>query len=402
MALPRSRALRYTLFALVLIALAAGAWWWLKPKDEAPKLITATVQYQDLEDNVLASGTIEARKLVSVGAQASGQIKNLNVELGDRVSKGQLIAQIDPTTQSNDLKNAQAALDNQRAQRLVKTASLEQTRREWERHRQLLAQNATSKTEYDAAEANYLTAKAEIAAIDAQIKQAELTVSTNAVELGYTRITAPMDGTVVAVVAEEGQTVNANQSTPTIIKLANLDTLTIKAEISEADVIKVKAGLPVYFTILGNPDQRYYATLRAIEPAPESISDDSSSSSSASSSNAIYYNGLFDVPNPDGTLRIDMTAQVYIVLNQAKHALSIPTSALSKSTASGQQTVQVVGADGKPQSRKVLIGLNNRINAQVLSGLKEGEQVVVAEQSATSDSSKSSSQSSRRGPPMGF
>ena len=201
-----------------------------------------------------------------------------------------------------------------------------------------------------------------------------------------------MDGTVVAIVAEEGQTVNANQSAPTIIRLADLDTLTVKAQISEADVVKVKAGQTVYFTILGDPDKRYYATLRAIEPAPDSIKTETSSSST---STAIYYNGLFDVPNPDGELRIDMTAQVYIVLEQAKNALNIPAAAITKKA--GKTTVRVLNAAGEPEQREVNIGLNNRVDAQVLSGLKAGDKVLLGGESGL----ETQSRGGRRGP-MGF
>ena len=400
MGLPNSRPLRYSLYALIILILVGAGWYFFKPKAEVPQLLTAEATVSDIENTVLASGTIEARKLVSVGSQASGQVKKLYVELGDKVVAGQMIAQIDQLTQQNSLKNAQAALANQQAQRMVQVANLQQSKLVWQRQKNMLAQDATSKADYDTALANYQTAQAQIAAVDAQIKQAQLTVDTAGLNLGYTRITAPMAGTVVAVVAEEGQTVNANQSTPTIIKLANLDTLTVKAEISEADVVKVKAGLPVYFTILGNPDQRYYATLRAIEPAPESISTDTTTSSS--SNTAIYYNGLFDVPNPDGTLRIDMTAQVYIVLDSAKNAVTIPASALSKSSGTGKQTVQVVGADGLPQKREVMVGLNNRVTAQIVSGLKAGDKVVIGEGKADGGaSSQSKSGGGRRGP-MGF
>ena len=400
MGLPNSRPLRYSLYALIILILVGAGWYFFKPKAEAPQLLTAEATVSDIENTVLASGTIEARKLVSVGSQASGQVKKLYVELGDKVVAGQMIAQIDQLTQQNSLKNAQAALANQQAQRMVQVANLQQSKLVWQRQKNMLAQDATSKADYDTALANYQTAQAQIAAVDAQIKQAQLTVDTAGLNLGYTRITAPMAGTVVAVVAEEGQTVNANQSTPTIIKLANLDTLTVKAEISEADVVKVKAGLPVYFTILGNPDQRYYATLRAIEPAPESISTDTTTSSG--SNTAIYYNGLFDVPNPDGTLRIDMTAQVYIVLDSAKNAVTIPASALSKSSGTGKQTVQVVGADGLPQKREVMVGLNNRVTAQIVSGLKAGDKVVIGEGKADGGaSSQSKSGGGRRGP-MGF
>ncbi|MEY4516480.1 MAG: hypothetical protein RL180_826 [Pseudomonadota bacterium] len=395
MSLPRSRPLRYSLYALILLLLAGAGWSFFKPTAAPPQLLTADVTQTDLENTVLASGTLEARKLVSVGSQASGQVKRLYVALGDTVTQGQDIAQIDQLSQQNALKNAQAALANQQAQRLIKLANVRQAELVWQRQKNMLAQDATSRADFESADANRQTAQAELAAIDAQIKQAQLSVDTAGLNMGYTRITAPMSGTVVAVVAEEGQTVNANQATPTMIKLANLDTLTVKAEISEADVVKVKAGQPVYFTILGDPDKRYYATLRAIEPAPESIATDSSTSSST----AIYYNGLFDVPNPDGQLRIDMTAQVYIVLAEAKHALSIPAAALSKSDGSGRQTVQVVGADGRPQTRNVMVGLNNRVNAQILSGLTLGEKVVLGEASADDSSTR---KSNNRRPPMGF
>jgi macrolide-specific efflux system membrane fusion protein len=241
--------------------------------------------------------------------------------------------------------------------------------------------------------------RAQIQALDAQIEQGQTELDTAQANLGYTRILAPMDGTIVAVVAKEGQTVNANQAAPTIVKLAKLDIVTVSAEISEADVIKVQAGQKVYFTILGNPDKRYYGTLRTIEPAPESIesetpSSSSSSSSSGSSSQAIYYNGLFEVPNPSGELRISMTAQVYLVLEEAKGVVTIPSAALGDKARDGVFTVKVVDAEGNPAPRAVRVGINNNATVQVLSGLKAGERVVVGEGSSTPDPSNNM----RRGP----
>ena len=391
-ALPASRRVRSILIVLVLAGLAALAWWMFKPEAKAPEYLTAPVVRSDLENNVLAAGKLEARRLVSVGAQASGRIERLSVSLGDQVTTGQLIAQIDNLTQNNALQNTEAALANQQAQRLVRLAQLEQNRLSLNRQRELLKVQATSQAEYEAAEAAFKTAQAEITALDAQIRQAQLSVDTAKLNVGYARVTAPMDGTVVAIVAEEGQTVNANQSAPTIIRLADLHTLTVKAQISEADVVNVKAGQTVYFTILGDPDKRYYATLRAIEPAPDSINSESSSSST---STAIYYNGLFDVPNPDGELRIDMTAQVYIVLDQAKNTLTVPAAAISKKD--GKSTVRVLNAAGEPEQREVNIGLNNRVDAQVLSGLKAGDKVLLGGESGL----ETQSRGGRRGP-MGF
>lgn len=242
-------------------------------------------------------------------------------------------------------------------------------------------------------------ARAEIGALEAQIQQASISVDTARINLGYTKIHAPMDGTVVAIVAKEGQTVNANQSTPTIIKLARLDTVTVKAQISEADISRVKPGQKVYFTILGEPGKRYYTSLREIEPAPDSISTESTttSTSTTSSSSAIYYNGLMDVPNPDGILRISMTTEVRVVLGEAKAALSIPATALGPKDPQGRYSVRVQECDGRVSPRSVEIGLNNNVNAQVISGLKEGEEIVLAE--AAADAQPASRKMGPGGPP---
>jgi macrolide-specific efflux system membrane fusion protein len=374
-------------YALILAAVAAVGFAVKRcafPTAAAPRFVTATAATGDLEDAVLATGTVQAFKQVSVGAQVSGQIKVLHVKLGDTVTKGQPVAEIDSTTQQNTVRNAQAALENVRAQLAAQQASLIQAELAYQRQKALLDADAGSRQDFEAAEATRNTTRANIAALQAQIKQAGITAETAQVNLGYTKIVAPMDGVVVAIVAQQGQTVNANQTTPTIIKVAQLDTVTVKSQISEADVVRVQAGQPVYFTILGEPDRRYDATLRTVEPAPDSILTDatsasSSSSSSASSTTAIYYNGLFDVPNPDGKLRISMTAQVSIVRAQAKDAVTIPSSALGRRDRDGRYAVRVLDAEGNAQPRTVRIGINNNVSAQVTEGLAAGEKVVLGE-----------------------
>jgi macrolide-specific efflux system membrane fusion protein len=345
--------------------------------------LTASAQIADIEQIVLANGTIEPYKLVSVGAQASGQIKFLKVRLGDRVQTGDLIAEIDSITEENALKNARAALASLRAQRNVQVASLKQAELAFERQRIMLDQDATSRADYESAEATLATTRAQIVAVDAQIVQGQTTLATAVATLGYTKIKAPLSGTVVAIVAREGQTVNANQTTPTIVKLAQLDTVTVNAEISEADVIHVWPGQRVYFTILGNSHKRYESRLRNIAPAPQSMEAESSpgagSENSGSTSAAVYYNGLFDVPNPQGELRVSMTAQVYIVLAEAKNALTIPVATLRDHAKDGSYTVTVLNPDGKSTPRRITVGINNNIIGQVLSGLSAGERVVVRE-----------------------
>lgn len=381
---PRSKVQRYVLIAVVVLIIAYGVRAAFFSAPPAPTFAVAEVTRGNLEDSVLASGTMDAIERVSVGAQATGQLKSLKVALGDRVKKGQLVAEIDDLTQQNELRNAEAALQTRRAERAAKVATLKQAELAFRRQRQMLAADASSREAYETAEATLGVTRADISSLDAQIVQAEIQVDTAKVNLGYTRIVSPIDGIVVAVVTKEGQTVNSFQSAPTIIKVAQVATMTIKAQISEADVTRVKPGLPVYFTILGEPDQRYQATLRAIEPAPESIQKDDATASltasgSSSTSAAVYYNGLFDVPNPDEKLRISMTAQVSIVLGEARDAVVVPASALGKRGEDGRYAVRVVDKANQTETRQVKIGMNNNVQAQVLEGLTAGERVVSAD-----------------------
>ena len=438
--MPKIKPAKIIVAVVCLLAIAVTAWYFFKPQQQQPQYITAEVAHGDIEDSVLATGVLEATKMVSVGAQVSGQVKKMYVKLGDPVKQGQLIAQIDSIRQENDLKTAEASIKNQQAQLAVKQANLAKVQSEYQRQQAMYAQDATSRAELESALASYKTAQADILAINAQIEQSRLTLATAKEDLGYTQIIAPMDGTIVAIVTEEGQTVNANQSAPTIVKLAKLDTMTIKAEISEADVMKVEQGQTVYFTTLGNSDKKHYAKLRQVEPAPDSINTETSNTSS-SSSTAIYYNALFDVPNEDGKLRIDMTAQVYIILNEAKNVLTIPAAAIQSSNrsqtkrsdtakeqtakSSTDQTqmdrpkrlelsaeekalieqgkaslsmVRVVQADGTAKPQAVLVGLNNRVTAQIIKGLKQGDQVVIADASDTSNDAAKRSNRAGAGP----
>ncbi|GKX58438.1 efflux RND transporter periplasmic adaptor subunit [Leminorella grimontii] len=372
---------RIVLIILGIVIIAGLIKHFLFSEDVKPGYITSPVVKADIEQTVLADGSIKALKQVNVGAQVSGQIKALHVELGDKVTKGQALAEIDDLPQKNDLQNAEAGLKSVQAQRQAKLATLKNNQLAFDRQRKILARGVGAQADYDSAKAQLDATKAEIESLDAQIVQANIAVDTAKLNLGYTKITSPIDGVVVAIPVEEGQTVNAVQSAPTILKVAQLDTMTIEAQISEADVPKVNIGMPVYFTILGEPGKHYTAKLRAIEPAPDSINSDTTttSSSSTSTTTAIYYNGLFDVENPDGKLRISMTAQVYIVLAQAKDALLVPATAVDNIDKDGNATVRVVDTSGNVVDKKVKIGINNNVNVQILSGLEEGDNVIVSE-----------------------
>ncbi|EJN08274.1 efflux RND transporter periplasmic adaptor subunit [Herbaspirillum sp. YR522] len=380
---------------LVVIAIAGFVAIKLLAPPPPPVYLSAVATRSDIQDTVLASGTVKAYQQVSVGAQATGQVKSLKVKLGDTVKKGQLVAEIDSLNQVNALRSAEYALDNLRAQLRSKQATLKQAQLTLARQQQMLAGEASSRETFETAQTTLDTTRADIESLQAQIAGGRISVNSAQVTLGYTKITSPIDGQVVAVVTQEGQTVNANQSTPTIIKVARMDKVTIKAQISEADVVKVKPGQQVYFTILGDLDHRYQTTLRSIEPAPDSILQDDTTSSSVSSastsasSTAIYYNGLLDLPNADGKLRISMTTQVNIVLAEARDAVVIPSTALGERAADGSYTVRVIDAQGMAQPRRVRIGINTNARVQIVEGLQAGEKVVIGDGApAPSDSSQ--------------
>jgi len=372
---------RWAVLALIVLGVGYFGLRGMAPKPP-PRLATAPVEIADIEDTVIATGTLESSQLVSVGAQASGQIQSLKVVVGQQVQVGDLLAEIDDTTQRNALRTAEAQVASNHVQRRVQQANLRQAELNFTRQKNLLAEDATLRTTYESAEVALESARAQMESLDARLEELESTLDTARATLGYTRILAPISGTVVAIVAREGQTVNAVQSSPTIVKIAKLDTVTVTAGISEADVVRVKPGQTVYFTTLGNEKKRYYGKLRTIAPAPSSMENETggrSINSSGGATQAVYYNAVFEVPNPDGELRIAMTAQVYVVLAEAKQVPVIPAAALGDKADDGSYTVRVVDAQGMPQPRQVKIGINNNVNAQVLDGLKAGEQVVVGE-----------------------
>jgi macrolide-specific efflux system membrane fusion protein len=370
---------RLILAAAALVGTLAVWFLFLRPP-EKPELVTTQARTGDIEEVVLATGVLEPLELVRVGAQASGRVEHLAVKIGDVVEVGQLVAEIDSQTQRNTLRDREAALANIRAVHVARMAGLTLAEKDFERRRVMLASGSTPRAEYDAAVAALATARAEVQALDAQISQAQVAVESAGVELGYTRITAPIAGTVVAVVADEGQTVNALQSAPTIVMIARLDTMTVRADISEADVIRVRKDMPVWFSILGAPRRRFDGELRQVEPAPASIANESNAvtGGQGSTGGAVYYTGLIDVANADGVLRPAMTAQVSIVLSRVGGAVLVPLSAVEGAPRAGDPArVRVLGADGNVQMREIHVGIDNGADMQVLDGLEVGEIIVL-------------------------
>jgi len=303
-------------------------------------------------------------QLVAVGAQVSGRITKMNAVIGKRFAADDLVAEIDNLTQQNDLRTAEAALEDVQAQKRQKEATLAYDEWSLDREEKTLAKQATSRDSWKSAKEAVETTRAQIDSLAAQIKEAEVKVDSARIDLGYTRITAPIDGTVLLVAVQEGQNVNAVQSAPTIAILGRIDRMLVRAEISEADAPKVKIGQKAVFSILGESQRQWEAKLLSLDPAPDSLRSDSeisssssasssSSSSTSSTSSAIYYYGRFEVDNPDGVLRTYMTAQVRIVLGEAKGVVTVPTA-----------------------------GLDDKARCEIRSGLNAGERVVLGRRSA--------------------
>ncbi|MDR5755612.1 efflux RND transporter periplasmic adaptor subunit [Caballeronia sp. LZ035] len=377
-------------YAVVITAIIVAAL--LHRADEKLNRRTARVEKQDVEDVVLAEGTLEGRTQVDVGSQASGQVKSLKVRVGDKVTKGQLLAEIDSTVAENELKEDQAQEDLLVADRAAASARLFEAETALRRNRIMLAEDATSRQELVRAETEYRSRRAQLKSVEANIRSAHMKVETAKAHLDFTKIVAPNDGEVVAIVSREGQTVNAQQETPVILKLADLDTMTVSAEVSEADVHRVHLGQTACFTTLGEPEQRYCGKLRSIEPAPRGYLESNRQRGTGggdSRHHAIFYNALFDVPNPKHKLRIAMTAEVSIAISGAKEALTIPSEAVRVKAPDGSYEVHIVDDRGKTVRRSVRIGINNGVKAQVLGGLKDGETIVLDGGSASDGLAKS-------------
>lgn len=355
------------LSSLVALALlGGGAWWlWSARADTKPSFRTQTVALGDVEDTVSAVGVLQPLNYVDVGTQVSGQLKTILVDFGERVEKGALLAQIDPTIYEARVSADVANLQALRAQKSDKQVQLGLAERQFDRQKNLLAARATSQDAYDSAEAGRRSLQAQIAVLDAQIQQGESTLKSDQANLSYTKIYAPMTGTVVDITARQGQTLNANQSAPIILRIADLDTMTVKTQVSEADVPKLNLGMTAYFTTLGQPDKRREGKLRQILPTPEVVN------------NVVLYSALFDVANPDKDLLTQMSAQVFFVVSKAENLPVVPMAALRPLPQGKNRYALRVIENGQPVRRVVDIAASNRVNAAVAKGLAAGDEVVI-------------------------
>jgi macrolide-specific efflux system membrane fusion protein len=370
----RKRRLLWVGLAVALIAGAGVAAYRQIAADSGPTFKTAAVTTGDIEKSVTALGALQPKDYVDVGAQVSGQLKKVHVEIGDRVKQGDLLAEIDPTVLETRTRTDRANLENLRAQFNEQEANLVLARQQLQRNQNLFKAKIVSQDTLQTSEAQLAAGEAKADALKAQIDGAQATLDGDVANLGYTKIYAPMGGTIVSQTALEGQTLNANQSAPVIVRVADLDTMTVWAQVAEADVVKLTPGMPAYFSTLGLPDRRWQGTVQQIQPTPQTVND------------VVLYNVLIDVKNDDHVLMTSMTAQVFFVLGEAKSVPLVPVTALGqvRSGATDEYEVRVLTDEG-PRRRTVKIGLADRTSAQVISGLAAGDQVITSTP-ASSDS----------------
>jgi membrane fusion protein, macrolide-specific efflux system len=379
---PRRNWRRLAIGAAVLVGASLLYWQFGTSGTSSEQAVTAKVERGDVVDTVSALGNLQPRDYVDLGAQVSGQLKTIHVEVGQDVKKGDLLAEIDPVVLNAKVEAGRASLASQRAQLIDKEAQRDLANQTLERQRRLVATRAVSETTFESAEAAARSAAAQVDMLRAQIQQTESTLRGDEATLSYTKIYAPMNGTVVSISVRQGQTLNTNQSAPIVMRVADLSTMTVWTQVAEADVSKLKLDMTAEFTTLGSGQRRWSGKLQQILPTPEVVN------------NVVLYTALFDVANPEGDLMTQMSAQVYFIVGQAKDVLTVPVSALKENRRTGEATVDVKAAFGT-ETRKVEIGVRTRVLAEVKSGLEEGEEVVTGQRSAAPAAS-----GQRRGPQM--
>ena len=357
---------------LTVAGLIIGGWYWYAAaqKPERDSFRPIAVIQGTIEEVVTSQGKLEAKQYVDVGTQVSGQVKTIHVDIGDTVTKGQLLAEIDPRVYQAQVEANEARINSLKAQLNQQKAELTLAEQTLKRNQNLIAVNAVSQQVLQESESQASVAKAQVESIAAQIQETESNLRGNRTNLGFTKIYAPMAGTVTTMPAREGQTLNANQTTPTVLQVANLDAMTVRANVAEADVNRLKEGMAVYFTTLGNSDRRWQGKVRQILPSPQIVND------------VVLYDVLIDVKNEGRQLMTGMTAQVFFIFGKAEKATIIPTEALTRpvpkedSELGKAYRVSVMTESGREQ-RVVHVGLQTRTQAEVKHGLKAGDRILV-------------------------
>ncbi|EAH7187034.1 efflux RND transporter periplasmic adaptor subunit [Campylobacter lari] len=365
--------------SMFLIILIIGVYFFFFANKEEYNYLTYEAKKQDITQSIEAIGEVYAKTQVDVGAQVSGQITKLHVKLGDHIDEGDLIAQIDKDKQQNDLDITKAQLESAKANLESKKIALDIATKQYQREQKLYAKKATSLENLENLKNTFYALRANVADLKAQTTQLEISLKNAQKDLAFTTITAPSKGEIINVAVEEGQTVNANQNTPSIVRLADLSEMEIRMQIAEADINKISVGKKVKFSILNEPDKKYEAVISSIDPANTTISDATSNtnlnSSSSASTNAVYYYARVFVKNDNNFLRIGMSTENEIAIKTENNTLVIPTLAI-KSDTKGYY-VEILKANNISVKTPVKLGIKDSLNTQILDGINEGDLVII-------------------------
>ena len=356
---------RLFLIAVVVTAATAAALS-LRGPDSAEPPETEEVTTAGVRQMVQAAGVLTPSTQVDVGAQVSGEVRAIHIELGQTVQAGQLLVSIDPDTAQSDVQVAEATVAEQRSAMESTNALRQRADANTRRFRQLFESRLVSQAALDDAEAELRSLSADYKGQFATLDRLNAELAKRRLALSRTAITAPMDGVVVNIAVAQGQTVNASQTTPVLLTLADIDRMTVRTQVAEADVLKVKVGQVASFTTLSGLTQPLRGRVRVIQPVPEK------------SGNASFYNVLFEVENPGRILLPQMTVRVLIESGSVDTVPTIPSIALGDRGGDGRYEVFTWTADGGIVRRAVRIGLQDATRAQVLDGLRTGERVLLS------------------------
>jgi HlyD family secretion protein len=377
------RSYRHWLAGLFLVIVAAGgaAMAWLSfGKSSAVQYVTVPVTQGPVTRTVTATGTVNPELTIIVGSYVSGVIKELYCDYNTQVKKGQVCAKIDPRPYETVVSQAKANLDIGKAQLLKDQATLDYAKITLDRNERLAETHAVSQDALDNARSEYKQAEAQIAFDQATIEQREAQLEAAQVNLDYTNITSPVDGTVVSRNVTMGQTVAASFQTPTLFLIASdLKKMEVDTNVSESDIGGLREGSPATFTVDAFPKRTFAGKVSQVRQSPQTVQ------------NVVTFDVVVSVDNSDLALKPGMTAATRIVVDQRAEAVRVPSRALrfkpnglrirsSTGPADPPSTQLWMLRQGKPVAVPAVIGLDDESFAEIVAGdVKPGDQVIVAE-----------------------
>ena len=379
---------RYIIIAGIVIAALILLIFGLK--NGSTKYVTKEVTRATITEYVEASGTIKPINTIAVGTQVSGTVSRIYVDYNSQVKKGDLLAELDPSLFQSNVDQSTAKLNNAQAAYAKAQANLEYKKNNYKRYEHLYAKNYVSRDDVELARSNYLAAQADVAATRAEMSASQAALNNNLTNLGYSKITSPVDGTVISRAVDVGQTVAASFNTPTLFEVAeDLTKMQIETSVSEADIGKIKVGQTAEYTLDGYPNKRFFGSVTQVRLA------------STTTNNVVTYTVIVSVDNSDGFAIPGMSANVSIITGEAKDVLVVDNKALKFSPPDNTQKFDNHGIwllkNNEPVRVEVKLGLSDDNKTQIISDeIQEKDKVII---SAITKGKKKQNMGMRR-PPM--